>query len=64
MTKLNSIMEEGPKNVMLYGTRKEFKRPVIRDIIELVCPNTHDSGNLRDLRREGGTLAIVVRLVT
>ena len=28
MTMLNSIMEEGLKNVMFYGTRKEFPQPV------------------------------------
>jgi len=28
MTMLNSIMEEGLKNVMFYGTRKEFDEPV------------------------------------
>ena len=28
MTMLNSIMEEGIKNVMFYGTRREFQQPV------------------------------------
>jgi hypothetical protein len=28
MTMLNSIMEEGLKNVMFYGTRREFREPV------------------------------------
>lgn len=36
MTMLNSIMEEGLKNVMFYGTRKEFKQPVRCGVIAAI----------------------------
>src|SRR2546430_8207419 len=36
ITMLNSIMEEGLKNVMFYGTRKEFARPVKCGIIAAI----------------------------
>jgi len=36
MTMLNSIMEEGLKNVMFYGTRKEFKEPVRCGVIAAI----------------------------
>jgi len=36
MTMLNSIMEEGLKNVMFYGTQKEFKQPVRCGVIAAI----------------------------
>ena len=36
MTMLNSIMEEGLKNVMFYGTRKEFPHPVRCGVIAAI----------------------------
>jgi hypothetical protein len=36
ITMLNSIMEEGLKNVMFYGTRKEFKHPVRCGVIAAI----------------------------
>jgi hypothetical protein len=36
MTMLNSIMEERLKNVMFYGTRKEFRRPVRCGVIAAI----------------------------
>jgi hypothetical protein len=36
MTMLNSIMEEGLKNVMFYGTRKEFSKPVRCGVIAAI----------------------------
>lgn len=36
ITMLNSIIEEGLKNVMFYGTRKEFKRPVRCGVIAAI----------------------------
>ena len=36
MTMLNSIMEEGLKNVMFYGTRKEFEHPVRCGVIAAI----------------------------
>lgn len=36
MTMLNSIMEEGLKNVMFYGTRKEFQHPVRCGVIAAI----------------------------
>lgn len=36
MTMLNSIMEEGLKNLMFYGTRKEFPRPVTCGVIAAI----------------------------
>jgi predicted metallopeptidase len=36
ITMLNSIMEEGLKNVMFYGTRREFKNPVRCGIIAAI----------------------------
>nr|MDO8135070.1 hypothetical protein [Candidatus Njordarchaeum guaymaensis] len=36
MTMLNSIMEEGLKNVMFYGTRKEFPQPVRCGVIAAI----------------------------
>jgi len=45
MTMLNSIMEEGLKNVMFYGTRKEFKKPVKCGVIAAI---TKDAYNARE----------------
>lgn len=36
ITMLNSIMEEGLKNVMFYGVRKEFKQPVRCGVIAAI----------------------------
>jgi hypothetical protein len=36
ITMLNSLMEEGLKNVMFYGTRKEFKQPVRCGVIAAI----------------------------
>lgn len=36
MTMLNSIMEEGLKNVMFYGTRRDFKKPVRCGVIAAI----------------------------
>ena len=36
MTMLNAIMEEGLKNVMFYGTQKEFKQPVRCGVIAAI----------------------------
>lgn len=36
MTMLNSIMEEGLKSVMFYGTRKDFKEPVRCGVIAAI----------------------------
>lgn len=43
MTMLNSIMEEGLKNVMFYGTRKEFKEPVRCGIIAAMTKDAYNS---------------------
>ena len=45
MTMLNSIMEEGLKNVMFYGTRKEFPHPVRCGVITAI---TRDAYNARE----------------
>ncbi len=41
MTMLNSIMEEGLKNVMFYGTRKEFKQPVRCGVIAAITRDAY-----------------------
>ena len=43
MTMLNSIMEEGLKNVMFYGTRKEFKQPVRCGVIAAITKEGYKS---------------------
>jgi hypothetical protein len=43
MTMLNPIMEEGLKNVMFYGTRKEFKEPVRCGIIAALTKDAYNS---------------------
>jgi hypothetical protein len=43
MTMLNSIMEEGLKNVMFYGTRKEFKKPVRCGVIAAITRDAYDA---------------------
>ena len=45
MTMLNSIMEEGLKNVMFYGTRKEFPQPVRCGVIAAI---TQDAYRVRE----------------
>jgi hypothetical protein len=45
MTMLNSIMEEGLKNVMFYGTRREFKEPVRCGAIAAI---TRDGYSIRE----------------
>jgi hypothetical protein len=41
MTMLNSITEEGLKNVMFYGTRREFKHPVRCGIIAAITRDAY-----------------------
>jgi hypothetical protein len=41
MTMLNSIMEEGLKNVMFYGTRKEFKNPVRCGVVAAITKDAY-----------------------
>jgi hypothetical protein len=41
MTMLNSIMEEGLKNVMFYGTRKEFSHPVRCGVIAAITRDAY-----------------------
>jgi hypothetical protein len=41
MTMLNAIMEEGLKNVMFYGTRKEFKQPVRCGVIAAITRDAY-----------------------
>ena len=43
MTMLNSIMEEGLKNVMFYGTGKEFKKPVRCGVIATITKEGYSS---------------------
>lgn len=45
MTMLNSIMEEGLKNVMFYGTRREFREPVRCGVIAAI---TRDGYSARE----------------
>lgn len=41
ITMLNSIMEEGLKNVMFYGTRKEFREPVKCGVIAAMTKDAY-----------------------
>jgi hypothetical protein len=41
MTMLNAIMEEGLKNVMFYGTRREFKQPVRCGVIAAITRDAY-----------------------
>jgi hypothetical protein len=41
MTMLNSIMEEGLKNVMFYGTRKEFKQSVRCGVVAAITRDAY-----------------------
>jgi hypothetical protein len=41
MTMLNAGMEEGLKNVMFYGTRKEFKEPVRFGVIAAITRDAY-----------------------
>jgi hypothetical protein len=41
LTMLNAIMEEGLKNVMFYGTRKEFKEPVKCGVITAITRDAY-----------------------
>jgi hypothetical protein len=41
MTMLNAIMEEGLKNVMFYGTRKEFRQPVRCGVIAAITRDAY-----------------------
>lgn len=41
MTMLNSIMEEGLKNVMFYGTRREFEQPVRCGVITAITKEAY-----------------------
>lgn len=43
MTMLNSIMEEGLKNVMFYGTRKEFQHPVRCGVIAAITRSGYNA---------------------
>jgi hypothetical protein len=43
MTMLNAIMEEGLKNVMFYGTRKEFSQPVRCGVIAAITKDAYDA---------------------
>jgi hypothetical protein len=43
MTMLNSIMEEGLKNVMFYGTRKEFQKPVRCGVIAAIAKDAYEA---------------------
>ena len=41
ITMLNSIMEEGLKNVMFYGTRREFKQPIRCGVIAVMTRDAY-----------------------
>jgi len=43
MTMLNAIMEEGLKNVMFYGTRREFSQPVRCGVIAAITKEAYDA---------------------
>ena len=43
ITMLNSIMEEGLKNVMFYGVRKEFKQPVRCGVIAAITKAAYNA---------------------
>ena len=43
MTMLNSIMEEGLKNIMFYGSRKEFHRPVRCGVIAAITKSGYEA---------------------
>jgi hypothetical protein len=43
MTMLNSIMEEGLKNVMFFGTRREFKQPVRCGVVAAITRDAYDA---------------------
>jgi hypothetical protein len=58
MTMLNSIMEEGLKNVMFYGTRKEFRQPVRCGVVAAI---TRDSYRSRE--KYWGSIGFVGRCI-
>jgi hypothetical protein len=58
MTMLNSIMEEGLKNVMFYGTRREFKEPVRCGVIAAI---TRDAYRARE--KYWGSIGFVGRCI-